>query len=399
MLEGQNIICFAKDWSEDPTSNNHVMKMLAKRNRVLWLNSIAMRAPNLGDARDRAKILRKLKSFGDGPVQVEENLWVYTPIVVPLPHSRAAAVINRQILRQTLRILRRKLGFDRYQLWTFVPNALPYIGMEGESLVVYYCIDEWSHFTYLDGPKMAAMEKELCGRADVVFATAHLLYESRRAWNPETHLALHGVDHQHFASALSSETPVADELAGCQGPVVGFFGLIHDWIDQDLLGAIAERHPEWTVAVIGKASVDVSRLAKHPNVKLLGRKPYASLPRYCKAFSVGLVPFVVNELTLNVNPIKLREYLSAGLPVVSTALPEVKAYQHVCQVADTREEFIAACEQAVRSDSPALRQQRSAAMANETWQAKVEEIGRIVTAAQRGQVRSGVAPAAAEARP
>lgn len=399
MLEGQNIICFAKDWSEDPTSNNHVMKMLAKRNRVLWLNSIAMRAPNLGDARDRAKILRKLKSFGDGPVQVEENLWVYTPIVVPLPHSRAAAVINRQILRQTLRILRRKLGFDRYQLWTFVPNALPYIGMEGESLVVYYCIDEWSHFTYLDGPKMAAMEKELCGRADVVFATAHLLYESRRVWNPETHLALHGVDHQHFASALSPETPVADELAGCQGPVVGFFGLIHDWIDQDLLGAIAERHPEWTVAVIGKASVDVSRLAKHPNVKLLGRKPYASLPRYCKAFSVGLVPFVVNELTLNVNPIKLREYLSAGVPVVSTALPEVQAYQHVCQVAGTREEFIAACEQAVRTDTPLLRQQRSAAMANETWQAKVDEIGRIVTAAQRGPARSGVAPAPAEARP
>jgi len=399
MLEGQNIICFAKDWSEDPTSNNHVMKMLAKRNRVLWLNSIAMRAPNLGDARDRAKILRKLKSFADGPVQVEENLWVYTPIVVPLPHSRAAAVINRQILRQTLRILRRKLGFDRYQLWTFVPNALPYLGMEGESLVVYYCIDEWSHFSYLDGPKMAAMEKELCGRADVVFATAHLLYESRRAWNPETHLALHGVDHQHFASALSPETAIADELADCQGPVVGFFGLIHDWIDQDLLGAIAERHPEWTVAVIGKASVDVSRLAKHPNVKLLGRKPYASLPRYCKAFSVGLVPFVVNELTLNVNPIKLREYLSAGLPVVSTALPEVKAYQHVCQIASTREEFIAACEQAVRTDSPLLRQQRSAAMAKETWQAKVDDIGRIVTAAQGRPARSEVAPAPAEAQP
>jgi glycosyltransferase involved in cell wall biosynthesis len=395
MLENQNIICFAKDWTEDPTSNNHVMMMLAKRNRVLWLNSIAMRAPKLSDKGDLNKIVRKLKSFTQGPVQVAENLWTYTPIVVPLPHSSAAAAINRQILRTTFTVLRKKLGMDSYQLWTFLPNALPYLDMPGQTLSVYYCIDEWAHFSYIDGGKMVAMEKELCGRADVVFATAALLYESRRVWNPNTHLALHGVDHAHFAKALAPETAIPPELADCPRPILGFFGLIHEWLDLDLIAALARKHPEWTIALIGKASVDVSRLEGIPNIKFLGRKPYASLPSYCKAMSVGMIPFAVNELTRAVNPIKLREYLSAGLPVVSTALPEVQAFGSRCHIANSPDEFITACERAVAEDTPENRRKNSEAMLSETWQAKVDALGRVVSeTAARKQAGERVAPAA-----
>lgn len=400
MLEGQNIICFAKDWSEDPTSNNHVMRMLARRNKVLWLNSIAMRAPSLSSGRDLAKILRKLRSFAKGPVEVEPGLWVYTPIVVPLPHSRVAAAINRLILRCTLSLLRWKLGMPAYQLWTFVPNALPYVGMPGESLVVYYCIDEWSHFSYLDGARMSAMEHELSRRADVVFATANGLREKLLPLNPETHLALHGVDHAHFATALSPETPVAPELAGMKGPILGFFGLIHEWMDLSLVAAVAERRPDWNIVLIGKSSVDLGALARFPNVKLLGRKPYASLPSYCRAFSVGVIPFAVNELTRSVNPIKLREYLSAGLPVVSTALPEVEAYGRVCRIARTADEFLAACEEAIRADTPELRRRRSAEMARETWEAKVADLGRIVEAVRhRAGSAEGAGAAAAGGTP
>jgi glycosyltransferase involved in cell wall biosynthesis len=332
-------------------------------------------------------------------VQVAENLWTYTPIVIPLPHSPGAAAVNRQILRWTLAALRRKLDMESYQLWTFLPNALPYLGMPGETLSVYYCIDEWEHFSYLDGGKMAAMERELCGRADVVFATAALLYESRRAWNPNTHVALHGVDHAHFSQALAPETPVAPELADFPRPILGFFGLIHEWFDPDLVAALAARHPEWTIALIGKVSVDVSRLQGLPNVKFVGRKPYASLPSFCKGMSVGLIPFQVNELTRSVNPIKLREYLSAGLPVVSTALPEVQAFGSLCHVASSPEDFIAACERAVLEDTPERRRKTSAAMLGETWEAKVNELGRRVNeAAARKRGRGpGVEPAASRA--
>jgi glycosyltransferase involved in cell wall biosynthesis len=398
MLEGQNIICFAKDWSEDPTSNNHVMKTLARKNRVLWLNSIALRTPNLASGRDLAKIWRKLGSFARGPVQVEPNLWVYTPIVVPIPHSEVAIALNRQILRQTLAFLRWKLGFREYQLWTFVPNALPYLGMPGETLAVYYCTDEWSKFSYLDGEKMAEKERALCERADVVFTTARPLLERRLPLNPETHLSLHGVDHAHFARSLEPSTAVAPELAGAKGPVLGFFGLIHDWIDLGLIEAVARARPDWTVALIGKSSVDMSALAKLPNVKLLGRRPYEDLPSFCRGLSVGLIPFAINELTRNVNPIKLREYLSAGLPVVATALPEVQAYDRWVRIARSPEEFIAACDEAIRTDTPELRQARSRAMSAETWEAKIEAIGGIVAEVQHRRA-AGAVPAGAGLAP
>lgn len=395
MIEGQNIICFAKDWSEDPTSNNHVMRTLARRNRVLWLNSIGLRTPSLTSGRDLAKMWRKLRSFTQGPVEVEKNLWVYTPIVLPLPHSPAAIALNRQILRRTLGYLRWKLGFDAYQLWTFVPNALPYLGMPGESLVVYYCTDEFSKFSYLDGERMAEKERMLCERADVVLTTARPLLERKLELNPETHLSLHGVDHAHFARALDPATPVAPDLANAPRPVLGFFGLIHDWIDLGLIEAVARARPDWTIALIGKAAVDVSALARLPNVKLLGRKPYEDLPAYCRALSVGLIPFAINELTRNVNPIKLREYLSAGLPVVSTALPEVQAYDRLVRIARTPEEFVAACDEAIRTDTPELRRARSEAMSAETWEGKVNAIGQIVMAVQeRRHSAAGVAPAA-----
>ena len=101
MLTGANIICFAKDWSEDPTSNNHVMRLLGRDNEVLWLNSIATRAPKLSSGSDMAKIRRKLQSFAAGPKRVSDGLSVFTPLVLPFPHSAAAVMLNRQILRAT----------------------------------------------------------------------------------------------------------------------------------------------------------------------------------------------------------------------------------------------------------------------------------------------------------
>src|SRR5438270_8927221 len=112
MLTGANIICFAKDWSEDPTSNNHVMRLLARDNQVLWLNSIATRAPKLSSSSDLSKIKRKLKSFVAGPQRVDERLSVFTPLVLPFPHSRAAVLLNRQILRGTTALIRQQLHMN-----------------------------------------------------------------------------------------------------------------------------------------------------------------------------------------------------------------------------------------------------------------------------------------------
>lgn len=374
-MKGQNIICFAKEWREDPTSNNHVMLSLARENKVLWLNSIAMRRPTFTSGRDLGKIWHKLKSFFRGAEHRAPNLWVVTPIVLPFPHSKLAIAINRYILRATIGYYRRKFGLRDFQLWTFLPNAVEYVGKLGESLVVYYCTDEWSAFTYLDGRRMSTMERLLMQRADVCFMTAHSLLDSKKDINPNTFLASHGVDYAHFVKALAPATVIPPEVAILAHPIIGFFGLIQEWIDLDLLAAIARRHADWSIVLIGKSVVDTSALESLPNIYLFGRRPYELLPGYCRAFDVGVIPFKVNELTRNVNPIKLREYLSAGLPVVATDLPEVKFCTDQAHIARGPDEFISKLEQAIREDSAEARQQRSDSMRGESWEARVAAVG------------------------
>lgn len=369
----ENIVCFAKDWSEDPTSCNHVMRALSRDHRVLWLNSVGARRPNFGNARDLRKMGLKVLGFLKGPREVEPNLWVYTPLVLPFPYSKAAARINALILRLTVGMVRRALSMRDFQLWTFLPTTAGFIGSMGESLAVYYCTDEWSGFSHLGQQPVAVMEKALCGKSDVVFATSKPLVERKRPYNKETHLASHGVDHAHFASALAEETKIADDLVGLNRPIVGFFGLIENWIDLDLVAYIAEQRPSWSVVLVGRTAVDVSRLSRFPNIHLLGRRPYADLPRYAKGFDVAICPFVTNELTRNINPVKLREYLSAGLPVVAIGIPEAASYPGSCQLVHGKEAFIVACEKAMREDSKALREERSVGMLDETWEKKAAQ--------------------------
>jgi glycosyltransferase involved in cell wall biosynthesis len=387
-VKRQNIICFGKDWNEDPTSNHHVMQELAKSHRVLWLNSVGTRTPKLSSKRDLGKIVRKVRQFSQGPINVENDLWIYTPLVLPFPHSPAAQRLNRQILRATLRALRLRLGMKEFQLWSFLPNVGEYAGTLGESLVVYYCTDEWSMFSYIDEGRMAAAEEKLLRRTDVIFAVNDALVESKRSHNPQTFLAPHGVDHALFATALDPALPLPADVAGLKRPILGFYGTIQDWVDLDLIAYLAERHPEWSIVLLGGVHVDTAAVTRFPNVHLLGRKAKAELPAYCKAFDVALIPYVISERMKYVNPIKLREYLCAGCPVVSTAVPEVERYPEWAWVAGDKAEFERGVVAALAADSPARRRASSEAMRSETWEARVAQIAERVAEAQARKVVS-----------
>lgn len=372
------IVAFAKDWHEDPTSNHHVLRELARTRRVLWLNSIATRTPNLGSARDLGKIRRKLGEFVRGPVNVENDLWVMSPLALPLPHSSAARAINAQILRATIRGLRLRLGIKQFQLWTFLPTTADYVGTLGEACSVYYCVDEWSMFSYLDRDRTVAQERSLLAKVDAVFAINHALAESKRAINPATYESPHGVDHALFARALDASTEVPADLEAIPHPRLGFYGTLQDWVDFDLLAHVARSRPSWHIVLIGQELVDVSAIRGLANVHLLGQKKHGELPAYCKGFDLGLIPYRIDERMTYVNPLKLREYLSAGLPVVSTPVPEVKRYADRVRIAATPAEFVTACEAALREGGATERAARSAAMKDETWSARVASVARTV---------------------
>jgi glycosyltransferase involved in cell wall biosynthesis len=372
MIEGRTILCFASGYDAPPTSKHHVMHLLAERNTVLWINYHGSRTPT-ARASDLRAMARKLSQVLGGLTRPRENLFVLTPLVVPLPTSRWARRVNQRLLIGQVRSALSALRAGPVQVWTFTPDVSYVLGNFAEERVVYYCVDDFAQFSGYDRQQVLRDEADLCRKADLVVTTSTALHEAKRPLNCNTLLIPHGVDYDHFSKALRSDLRVPADIAPVPRPRLGFFGLIRDWVDLDLLADVAQERPDWHVVILGDSTVDLSPYRKVANMHLLGRRPYEALPAYCKAFDVGLIPFRINELTLAVNPIKLREYLAAGLPVVSTPLPEVARYGELVRTAESSNGFIQAVSDCL-GDPPRRREERSAAMATETWAAKVEEV-------------------------
>ncbi|MBI4460521.1 MAG: glycosyltransferase [Acidobacteria bacterium] len=381
-IEGQDIICFANDWDSDPLSKKHIMLLLAQRNRVLWVNSIGTRNPQVS-ARDFRRSVEKLKKAFAGCERRAENLFLFSPLAIPFHGNRTAQRVNRRWLSWSLRRVCRQLGFRKPITWTFLPTSADVVGTLGEQRIIYHCVDEFSEFTGTDKAGLLEMERRLIQKADLVIVSSGPLYESKRLYNPKTFLVTHGVDVRHFRQACYPETAIAPELAGLKTPVIGFHGLIADWVDLELIAFLAAARPEWSFVLIGKLDTNVETVQRFPNVHLLGRKDYAVLPAYCKGFDVAILPFTVNELTLAANPLKLREYLAAGLPVVASAIPEAARLASTAKVplriGESYPHFLAQIEALLADGENGPRLAVSETMESESWEARVAEMSRIIT--------------------
>ncbi|MBN9518378.1 glycosyltransferase [bacterium] len=373
-LAGRDMLCFSHDWTGDPLSKTHLMRLLARNNRVLWVNSIGYRSPSLGSKRDLGRIVTKLKAAAEPIREVEPNLFVFSPLVIPSWGSAALRRLNTRLLRWQVRQAMRKLRFRRPVNWVFNPAAGILAGRLGEERVVYYCVDEYTAFKGVDTAALAAVERELIGKADLVVASAEKLVTTKKAPHAPTILVRHGVDFDHFATTLKPGTPVPAEVSALPRPVIGYFGLIaDDWVDVTLLVRVARSFPTGSLVMLGKVTMDVSALAREPNVHILGRKPYADLPGYCKGFDAAVIPFPVTEVTLNANPLKAREYLAAGLPVVSTDIPEVRVLPQ-CRIGRSHDEFVSELREALKTPGPQATV--SASVHGEGWDARLAEVER-----------------------
>lgn len=370
LLRGRDILCFSHDWSGDPLSKTHLMRLLARDNRVLWVNSIGYRTPTVSKA-DASRAFKKLAAAARPLGNPEPNIFVLNPLAVPVYDRPAARTLNRHLLRLQVRRAMRKLDFRRPINWVFNPPAAVVAGALGEEQLIYQCVDEYGAFSGVSVQAMAEFEEKLLRMADLAIVSADRLLQSKSKINPRTVLVRHGVDFTHFSRALDPATRVPEEVARLPRPVIGFFGLVADWVDVDLMAEVAKHFSGGSLVVIGKATTDVSALESLPNVHLLGRKPYGDLPAYCKGFDVALMPFRLNELTLNANPLKVREYLAAGLPVVSTSIPEVEVLGQ-CRIADGAAATVREVEAALEDPGPS--RARSEAIRGESWEARLDEI-------------------------
>ena len=377
IIEGKTIVCFASGYDAPPTSKHHVMHILAERNVVLWVNYHASRVPTASSS-DLLYMAKKLRQVAGGmkrPRKNRKNLYVLTPLVIPLPRSPLARRLNRLLLIAQIRLALGKVRNGPTQIWSFTPDIAYTLGHFNEEEVVYYCVDDHASFSGYDKAQVLRDEEELCRRADLVVTTSMALQEAKAPWNTNTILVPHGVDYDHFSRAVQEDLPCPADLVAIPRPRLGFFGLIRDWVDVDLLAQVARKRPDWRFVMIGDAdsNVDLGKYRSTPNMHFLGRKRYEELPAYCRHFDVGLIPFKINELTRAVNPIKLREYLAAGLPVISTPMPEVKLYENLIEIVNSSAEFEAAVEKCLAT-AETTRAARLSAMARETWPQKVEQI-------------------------
>lgn len=380
MIRGHDIVCFANDWDSDPLSKKHIMKRLARHNRVLWVDSVGIRNPR-ASARDVRRAWRKIAKWTRGLREVEPSLYVYSPVVIPFHGWRVARRVNQTLLRWMVGRACRRLGFERPIIWSFLPTTADVVGSLHEKLVVYGCVDDYAAFEGADKAAILEMESRLVRTSDVVIVSSGVLLESRKALNPDTHLVEHGVEVEHFRRACDSETPRAEQIASLPRPVIGFVGLIAEWIDAGLIHYIARHRPDCSLVLVGKEDVDTSELRRLPNVHFTGQVPYADLPSYCKCFDIAIVPFTINELTLASNPLKMREYLAAGLPVVATGLPEaarLSARTGFLRVGLGYEHFMDQVDRFLREGLAGPQMRVSRTMDRESWDAKVEQMSAIV---------------------
>lgn len=381
MIEGRLIVCIGSAWDYDPTGKHQIMRILSRRNHILWINYHGSRRPTVtrGDLRHACTTLCRTTH---GLRRASPSIFQMTPLVVPGARHRAVHWIHRNLLvRQIRRAVRKLNRCDALpvQLWSFAPDV-PYLcGAFDEECSLYYCVDDYTRFEGYASDWITAAENQLLDRADVVLTSSTKLLEAKRLRRPDALLVGHGVDYDHFASAWRSSWALPADLAPVPRPIFGFFGLLHHWIDLALIAEVARMRPLYSFVLLGECKTDVSELATLDNVVLLGRRAYEDLPAYCSAFDGAMLPFRRTEMTASINPIKMYEYLAAGLPVVSTRLPEAQRFAGAIRIADNAEQFASACDDIVASEGGRDRAAISRLVAGETWEAKVEQLSAIVS--------------------
>jgi exopolysaccharide biosynthesis WecB/TagA/CpsF family protein len=395
-VRDQQIVLLANnDWAQDfgsgrVTSKAHLVRHLARENDVLYVESVGLRSPT-ASARHLRKIAGKLRRFTAGLRQEGARIWVGNPLILPWAPERTR-LLNTAALQLWLAWALARLGWRRPILWHFHPTMHRYLAALPRRLEIYSCVDDHAAFAGVDSAYVRRWEERLIRRADLVLTTAESLYQRCRALTPRAERFPHGVDVEHFSAALGTPVLPAD-IEAIPPPRIGYVGLLsRDYVDLELIRRTALLLPEFSFVLIGdQYAEELAPLRDVRNVHLVGPRPYAELPRCLAGMAACLIPYRLNEINRSCNPLKLREYLAAGRPVVATPLEEIRGYAPHVRLAATPEEFAAALREAVAEDHPEAARARAAHVAGESWGARFAWLDRRLDELLRPGARRGPA--------
>ena len=267
--------------------------------------------------------------------------------------------------------------------WFYSPFSAPaMLGAFNEIAVVYDCMDELAQFRFAH-PDLQRRERLLLANADVVFTGGHKLYESKKRYHDNVHFFGCGVDVRHFGKARLADTPIPADIAGLPQPVFGYFGVIDERLDYRLIDALAAANPHASVVMVGPVvKVDPDSLPRRDNIHWLGQREYSALPEYVKGFTVCLMPFALNEATEYINPTKTLEYMAAGKPIVSTAVPDVvRNFTPVVKTARRPADFVTLVGEAASSPDQSMIAQGLQRAADASWENIVSQMRGLISKA------------------
>lgn len=351
-------------------------------NRVIFVNSISMGLPSISNPDLFSKITRKLRSYAQ-PVRItEDGIIVVSPPVLPFYASGWARAINRWLLVMQLRLLMVAFEMTKPILWIAIPTAGEVVGRINEQLLIYQVSDKYDanqmdHATAAN--VITEMHNYLLRQADLVFYSGRKLFEEETGSHPKTKakstLLEQGVDYDHFATATSMEGMQPNDLQGVPHPRLGYLGAIEPWlIDQELVRYVSQKRPEWQWILVGLRASPLE-IESLENVHYLGSRPYASMPSYAAAFDVCVLPWVTDNTFVSYgSPIKVREYLATGKPVVITPIYEYEPLDGILRVSRSYDDFIAKVEDALNNDSTDKSKTRQLAVKGATWDARAEQV-------------------------
>lgn len=391
-LAGHNIVCFSTaDWDTLlPTNKHQIMLRLARRNRVLFIETLGTRAPSLASGVDLSRIGRRLWRGFEGPKRRAKNLWSLSPVVRPAWGSALDRTINRTaFFAQARRTLAR---YPKPIVWAYSPYAVHLLDGLDPRLVVYHLVDDLSAVPGADVEALREAEGALLARADCVFCTEQSLHDRARRINPAAVFMPNVGDHRHFSAPPANVAdPRLGQMKSLRRPRIVFSGqLAPHKVDLRLVERLATERPDWSFVLIGpewegadtREAVEPLRRAR--NVTLLGHVPYGELPAYLHAADALIIPYVRNTATRAVFPLKFFEYLATGKPVVASPLPSLLPYHEAVALVDTPRAWISAIEAALR-DPDKLAEQRQVLARRHTWNARIRAMERVVGEALEGK--------------
>lgn len=336
------LICFSNiDWGFLYQRHQHLMNGLAKENffdKIIFVETLGIRNLRISDYK---RIIQKLRKTTNGVIiknlNINSKIIIHSPTFIPF-HNKIAYMINFHLLKKQLKKYINE--DDELYIWDFLAHPVieKMIEYLKPRLFIFDCIDDLKSFKHVN-KNVLQSEKILLKKADIVYCTSLTLLDFAKKFNKNSFLLRNAVDFDHFSNNI--DFCLLNELKKkYKKKVIGYFGAIYEWFDAKLVEKLALEFEDCDIVIIGPAKIDISGLKRYPNVHFEGVIDYTLLPSYLKIFSVGIIPFKINELTKNTNPVKLYEYFSAGIPVVATYMPELEEYKDLVYLSQTHEEFL-----------------------------------------------------------